>query len=100
MEENGNRGAALELSRLNATPEEQWRHLRDFLDLNRADLDAMAGTVEILMRHATEFVVSAYDYLLHFKQTAEILSRAPIRRTWPSAVVSSPSGWRASWGWT
>jgi len=73
MEENGNRGAALELSRLNATPEEQWRHLRDFLDLNRADLDAMAGTVEILMRHATEFVVSAYDYLLHFKQTAEIL---------------------------
>ena len=73
MEENGNRGAALELSRLNATPEEQWRHLRYFLDLNRADLDAMAGTVEILMRHATEFVVSAYDYLLHFKQTAEIL---------------------------
>jgi len=73
MRENGNRGAALELSRLNATPEEQWRHLRDFLDLNRADLDAMAGTVEILMRHATEFVVSAYDYLLHFKQTAEIL---------------------------
>jgi len=56
-----------------ATPEEQWHHLRSFLDLNEADLDAMVQSVETLLRHSTEFVVGAYDHLLHFQETAEIL---------------------------
>ncbi len=56
-----------------APPEEQWHHLRSFLDLNQADLDAMAQTVEILLRHGPEFVVGAYDHLLHFEETAAIL---------------------------
>lgn len=73
MSENGSDTVNLELSRLEPTPEEQWRHLRSFLDLNQADLDAMAQTVEILMRRGPEFVVGAYDYLLSFKETAEIL---------------------------
>lgn len=64
---------ALVLTHLGPTPEEEWRRLRSFLDLNRLDMAAMAETVEILMRHGTEFVVGAYDYLLHFKETAEIL---------------------------
>lgn len=69
---NGNTGS-IELTTLTAAPEEQWRHLRSFLDLNQQDLAAMAETVEILMRHGTEFVIGAYDYLLSFKETAEVL---------------------------
>jgi len=65
--------ALTELRGLDPTPEEQWRHLRDFLNLNQSDLDAMVQTVEVLMRHGTEFVVGAYDYLLRFRETAEIL---------------------------
>jgi molybdopterin converting factor small subunit len=64
---------ALLLTDLAPVPEAEWRRLRSFLDLNRQDLAAMAETVEILMRHGTEFVVGAYDYLLNFKETAEIL---------------------------
>lgn len=71
-QDNGHE-AAIELSGLMATPEEQWRHLRSFLNLNDQDLRAMAQTVEALMRHGTEFVVGAYDYLLNFRETAEIL---------------------------
>ena len=33
----------------------------------------MAQTVETLMRHGPEFVAGAYDYLLHFPETAAIL---------------------------
>lgn len=64
---------AMALAHLDPTPEEEWRRLRSFLDLNREDLAAMAETVEILMRHGTEFVIGAYDYLLRFRETAEIL---------------------------
>ncbi|MEJ5198810.1 MAG: protoglobin domain-containing protein, partial [Anaerolineae bacterium] len=64
---------AMLLTDLTPTPEEEWQRLRRFLDLNPQDLAAMAATVEILMRHGTEFVVGAYDYLLNFKETAEIL---------------------------
>jgi molybdopterin converting factor small subunit len=70
---NNGQDAVVELAGLAAAPEEQWRHLRSFLDLNQQDLQAMAATVEILMRHGTEFVVGAYDYLLSFKETAEVL---------------------------
>ncbi|MDQ1301311.1 MAG: hypothetical protein QG637_1232, partial [Chloroflexota bacterium] len=73
MDENGSRGAAIELNGLSATPEEEWRHLRHYVNLGRDDLDAMTQTVEILMRHGTEFVASAYDYLLHFPETAALL---------------------------
>lgn len=61
------------LTDLAPAPEEEWRRLRSFLDLNRQDLAAMSETVEILMRHGPEFVIGAYDYLLNFKETAEIL---------------------------
>ncbi len=70
--DNGN-DDTMALTHLDPTPEEEWRRLRSFLDLNREDLAAMAETVEILMRHGTEFVAGAYDYLLRFKETAEIL---------------------------
>ncbi|MCS6844912.1 MAG: protoglobin domain-containing protein [Caldilineales bacterium] len=70
---NGHRSEAMALKALQPSPEEQWRHLRSYLDLNRDDLAAMAETVEILMRRGPEFVVATYDYLLNFKETAEIL---------------------------
>ena len=61
------------LADLNPKPEEEWRHLRDFLSLGRDDLAAMVQTVEPLLRHGSEFVAGAYDYLLRFKETAAIL---------------------------
>jgi len=73
MEGNGGQAAVIELRGLSPTPEEEWRHLRSYLNLGQADLDAMVQTVEILMRHGTEFVAGAYDYLLHFPETAALL---------------------------
>lgn len=73
MENQDGQGAPIELKDLSATPEEQWRHLRSFLGLGPTDLDAMTQTVEVLMRRGPEFVAGAYDYLLHFPETAAIL---------------------------
>jgi molybdopterin converting factor small subunit len=73
MGNNGEERPEIVLRALEATPEEQWRHLRSFLNLGQADLDAMTETVELLLRRGPEFVAGAYDYLLHFKETAEVL---------------------------
>jgi molybdopterin converting factor small subunit len=73
MGNNGDERPEIVLRALEATPEEQWRHLRGFLNLGQADLDAMTETVEVLLRRGPEFVAGAYDYLLHFKETAEVL---------------------------
>jgi molybdopterin converting factor small subunit len=73
MGNNGNDRPEIVLTALEATPEEQWQHLRKFLNLNQPDLDAMAQTVEVLLRRGPEFIAGAYDYLLHFKETAEVL---------------------------
>jgi molybdopterin converting factor small subunit len=73
MGNNGDRAQDIVLTALEASPEEQWQHLRSFLNLAQADLDAMAQTVEVLLRRGPDFVVGAYDYLLRFKETAEVL---------------------------
>jgi molybdopterin converting factor small subunit len=73
MDDNGSQAAVIELRGLSTTPEEEWRHLRRYVNLGQADLDAMAQTVEILMRRGPEFVAGAYDYLLRFPETAAIL---------------------------
>ena len=71
--DNGRAAGDIVLISLNPTPEEEWRHLRSFLGLGREDLAAMVETIEPLLRHGSEFVAGAYDYLLHFKETAAIL---------------------------
>ncbi len=71
--DNGRADNEIVLTGLDPTPEEQWRHLRAFLALDGADLAAMVQTVEPLLRHGSEFVAGAYDYLLRFKETAAIL---------------------------
>ncbi|NOZ26818.1 MAG: hypothetical protein GXP39_02050 [Chloroflexi bacterium] len=73
MSRTNGSASPIELTGLMATPEEQWHHLRSFLDLNQADMDAMLQTVEILMRRGPELVAGAYDHLLRFEATAEIL---------------------------
>jgi molybdopterin converting factor small subunit len=70
---NGKPAKRLELRNLAPSPQERWALLRRFLDLNQSDLEAMAATVEILMRRAPEFVESTYDYLAAFPETASIL---------------------------
>jgi molybdopterin converting factor small subunit len=73
MGNNGDHEPEIVLTALEPAPEEQWQHLRSFLDLNQADLDAMVQTVEVLLRRGPEFVAGAYDYLLRFKASAQVL---------------------------
>ncbi len=62
-----------ELANLNPTPEEDWRRMQEFLDLGRADIEAMLETVEPLFKRGYELVVGNYDYLLRNHETAAIL---------------------------
>jgi hypothetical protein len=73
MRKNGKPAIRLELRGLSPTPEERWGLLKRFLDLNRADLDAMAATLETLMRRGSEFVAETYAYLAAFPETASVL---------------------------
>lgn len=61
------------LAGLDPTPEEEWARLRHFLNLNKAELDAMLATVEVLFRRGHELVVGTYDALLQNAETAAIL---------------------------
>jgi molybdopterin converting factor small subunit len=80
MRTNGKQAMSLELRGLAPAPVERWSLLRRFLDLNRTDLEAMAATVEILMRRGPEFVEGTYNYLAAFPETASVLG-------WESGVV-------------
>lgn len=71
-EHNGG-GPVWTLTGLNPAPEEEWRRLREFLQLGGADLAAMVETVEPLFRRGYELVVGNYDHLLKNHETAEIL---------------------------
>jgi molybdopterin converting factor small subunit len=64
---------AWQLQRLDPPPEEEWDRLRDFLDLQKGELDAMLTTVETLFRRGPELVIGNYDYLLAHHETAAIL---------------------------
>jgi hypothetical protein len=72
---NGANGNSLkwELAGLTPTPEEDWQRLQEFLNLGRADIQAMLETVEPLFKRGQELVVDNYDYLLHHHETAAIL---------------------------
>lgn len=61
------------LSGLTPTPEEEWRRMREFLNLSQADIGAMLETVEVLLKRGHELVVGNYDYLLQNHETAAIL---------------------------
>jgi molybdopterin converting factor small subunit len=63
----------LELHNLAPEPAEEWARLLNFVGLNHQDKRAMAGTVEVLMRRASELVVDTYNYLLSVPETAAIL---------------------------
>jgi molybdopterin converting factor small subunit len=73
MGNNGKGAPEIVLTALEATPEEQWQHLRSFVNLAQADLDAMVQTVEVLLQRGPQFVAGGYDYLLRFRETAEVL---------------------------
>lgn len=62
-----------EISGLRPTPAEEWQRLREFLGLDRADIQALLATVEPLFRRGHELVVGNYDYLLRHHDTAVIL---------------------------
>jgi len=64
---------SLELTSLSRSPEETWDLQRRFVGLGDEDIQAMVSTGEILLRHAADFVVGAYDYLRDFPETAAIL---------------------------
>jgi len=64
---------SLELHNLAPEPAEEWRRLLSFVGLDDQDKQAMACTVETLMRRAPELVVDTYDYLLSVPETAVIL---------------------------
>jgi len=59
-----------ELTGLDPSPEEEWQRLREFLNLDRADIEAMLETVEPLFERGQELVIGNYDYLLHHHETA------------------------------
>ncbi|MFO7680252.1 MAG: protoglobin domain-containing protein [Chloroflexota bacterium] len=63
----------LELHSLAPEPAEEWKRLLSFVGLNHQDKQAMACTVETLMRRAPELVVDTYNYLLSVPETAVIL---------------------------
>jgi molybdopterin converting factor small subunit len=63
----------LELHSLAPEPAEEWQRLLSFVGLNHQDKQAMACTVETLMRRAPELVVDTYNYLLSVPETAVIL---------------------------
>jgi molybdopterin converting factor small subunit len=62
-----------QLTTLSPTPEEEWRRMRDFLGLNREEIQAMLATVETLFKRGHELVVATYDYLLQNPETSAIL---------------------------
>ena len=61
------------LSGLQPGPEQAWDQLKEFLDLNARDREAMLATVEALFRRGYELVVANYDYLQQHHGTAVIL---------------------------
>lgn len=63
----------LEFHDLMAYPSDEWKRLMRFVNLDTTERDAMLRTVEVLLGHATEFVVSTYDYLRSVPETATIL---------------------------
>ena len=70
---NGQKEQFWHLETLTPAPAEEWDRLRDFLNITRADIEAMVGTVEPLFRRGPELVVANYDYLLEHHETAAIL---------------------------
>ncbi len=62
-----------EIAGLAPDPAAEWQRLRGFLNLTRADIEAMLATVEPLFRRGHELVVGNYDYLLQNHETAAIL---------------------------
>jgi molybdopterin converting factor small subunit len=65
--------STLELTRLAPDPVEEWQRLLRFSGPTSEDRQAMARTVETLMRRSTELVTSTYEYLNAVPETAAIL---------------------------
>lgn len=62
-----------QITGLDPLPEEEWQRMLTFLNLTRAERNAMLDTVEVLFRRGHELVVGTYDILLHHPDTAAIL---------------------------
>lgn len=61
------------ISGLAPLPEEEWRRILGFLNLQESERRAMLTTVETLLRRAHELVVETYNYLTRHEETAAIL---------------------------
>ena len=64
---------SLEITGLLPDPVESWQGLLRFICLNDNDKAAMAASVEPLLQNSTDLVVTTYDYLRTFPETAAIL---------------------------
>ncbi len=65
--------SALEIRDLSPEPAAEWRRLLAFVGLGETDKQAMARTVETLMRRAPEMVVATYNHLQTTPETAAVL---------------------------
>ena len=63
----------LQLNDLSPDPIEEWQRMLRFCNLDAIQLQAMARSVEPLMRSSTEMVINTYDYLRSVPETAAIL---------------------------
>jgi molybdopterin converting factor small subunit len=63
----------LELNDLAPPPQEEWRRMLRFVGWNEDSRLAALPSIETLLQHAHEMVVSVYDYLSHVPETAAIL---------------------------
>ncbi|PWH18882.1 MAG: hypothetical protein DDG59_04840 [Anaerolineae bacterium] len=73
LSDQGWNQSAFELRDLPPTPAEEWQRTLAFVGLGLAEKAAMARSVEALMGRAVELIVSTYDYLQKFPETAAIL---------------------------
>ncbi len=63
----------LQLTDLSPDPVDEWQRMLKFCNLIAAEQQAMARSVEPMMKRSTELVVNTYDYLRSVPETAAIL---------------------------
>ncbi len=63
----------MELHDLMPEPDDEWRRMLSFVDLEEDDKQAMSRSAEPLLRKAPDLVVDTYDYLRSVPETAAIL---------------------------
>lgn len=62
-----------QLTGLRLEPGEEWKRMREFVDLEQADIDAMTAMIEPLARHEHEIVTAIYKHLERDEEMSLIL---------------------------